>query len=45
MEGSGSSSSQVVAQKGLALEETLEEILQLSQLVVSLMNLPVLTLT
>jgi hypothetical protein len=45
MEGSGSSSSQVVAQMGLTLEEFPEGGLQGIKLAVTLMNLPVLTLT
>ncbi len=43
MEGSGSSS-QVVAQMGLAFEEPIEEEPHSTKLAVCLMNLPVLTL-
>ncbi len=41
MEGSGSSSSQIVAQAGLTVEETQEESPHRSKLAVTMMNLPV----
>ncbi|MBV9386418.1 MAG: hypothetical protein JOZ78_08325 [Chroococcidiopsidaceae cyanobacterium CP_BM_ER_R8_30] len=44
MEGSGSSSSQIVAQVGLTVEEPIEEVSHRSKLAVSLMNSPVSTL-
>ncbi|MBV9389082.1 MAG: hypothetical protein JOZ78_21910 [Chroococcidiopsidaceae cyanobacterium CP_BM_ER_R8_30] len=44
MEGSGSSSSQVSVQIGLAFEETTTEVPLHSHLAVYLMDLPVLTL-
>ncbi len=44
MEGSGSISSQIVAQVGLSVAELSEEVPHLSKLAVKLMNLPVVTL-
>ncbi len=44
MEGSGSSSSQIVAQVGLTVKEPLEEVSHRSMLAVTLMKLPVVTL-
>ena len=44
MEGSGSSSSQIVAQAGLTVEEALEEVAHRSKLAVTVMNSPVSTL-
>ncbi len=44
MEGSGSSISQIIAQVGSAVEETLEEVPQPTELVVNLMNTPVVAL-
>lgn len=44
MEGSGSSSSQIVAQVGLTVEEPQQESPHRSKLAVIMMKLPVLTL-